>query len=145
VVHPHDDADRLARAIAAQCIGVRVRLLNRRVTRIYEGRLRPHGVTLAQLNILTAVTLLGPVRPAEIGRTLSIEKSTLSRNLRLMESRGWVGFAADGTAHITAAGGRLLHDVAPAWQRAQKETEALLGRHAVSSIADVVDALWAEE
>ena len=84
------DTKEIAQAIAGECIGVRVRMLNRMVTRIYDEMLRSHGIKFSQMNILTVVSLHGPIQPAQIGRILSIEKSTLSRNVRLMEDNGWI-------------------------------------------------------
>ncbi len=44
--------------IAANCLAVRVRLLSRTITGIYDEALRPLGVTVGQLNILVTVAML---------------------------------------------------------------------------------------
>ena len=44
-----------ANLIAGQCLAVRVRLLNRTITAIYDDALRPLGLTVGQLNILVVV------------------------------------------------------------------------------------------
>ena len=68
---------RVARAIATECIGARVRMLSRKISRLYDEALRPHGIKFSQMNVLTIVALRGPVAPVEVGRTLELEKSTL--------------------------------------------------------------------
>lgn len=124
------DAQTLARAVAGQCIARRVRRLGRLVTRIYEDALRPHGLTTAQFGMLSAMILGSPMAPAELGRRLDLEKSTVSRNLARMVDRGWVtqtpGDARGVELRVTAVGRRLFEQVHPAWQAAQAAASALL-------------------
>jgi DNA-binding MarR family transcriptional regulator len=94
--------------------------------------LRPHGVNISQMNILTVVTLRGPIQPIEVARVLSLEKSTLSRNVVIMEANGWVESRAGDSGNTrslrtTPMGRQLLKNAAPAWQRAQDRITALLG------------------
>ena len=76
--------------IAEECIAVSLRLLTRAVTKIYNHALRPHGLTVGQMNILVAASLMGPARQQDICRVLFLEKSTLSRDLTRMRERGWI-------------------------------------------------------
>jgi DNA-binding MarR family transcriptional regulator len=129
----------IAREIASECVGVQVRMLNRAMSRIYDDVLRPHGVKFSQLNILTVVALRGPIQPVEVARILSLEKSTLSRNLRILEDRGWVESHSGESGNtlqlrLTAAGRRLLKSAAPAWREAQEIVTAALGERVASSI-----------
>jgi DNA-binding MarR family transcriptional regulator len=79
----------------------------------------------------------GPVAPSAIARYLDIEKSTLSRNLRLMKAAGWVRGRFEGSEkrlELTAAGRRLLTDAYPLWERAQKKVRDLLGTRTVDAL-----------
>ena len=53
--------------VAGECIAVRVRLINRVITSIYEEALRPHGIRISQGNILVVVAKMGQARPARSG------------------------------------------------------------------------------
>lgn len=128
-----------AAVIAQECIAVRLRLLARAVTKLYNRELRPHGLTISQMNILVAASYLGRVKQQDVGRALHLEKSTLSRDLARMRAQGWVieGPGDDGrttTLSVTTAGRRLLEKVFPAWRRAQKETRAMLGEEGTASL-----------
>ena len=50
--------------IAGACIAVRLRLLNRVVTNLYDDALRPLGLKMSQLNILVATARIGVARTA---------------------------------------------------------------------------------
>src|SRR5436305_5311418 len=79
-----------AEVIAAECIAVRVRALNRAITALYDDALRPHGLRVGQLNLLVAVARMGTARPADLCRVLNMDKSTLSRDVEVMRRNGWL-------------------------------------------------------
>ena len=122
--------------IAAECIAVRLRMLNRVVTNIYDEALRPLGLKVSQMNILVAAATMGTARPAAVCERLHLDVSTLSRNVERMKARGWLEVVPDedGRAQpfrLTARGRKLLEQAAPAWKEAQEEVKALLGRNLV--------------
>ncbi|WP_394846996.1 MarR family transcriptional regulator [Pendulispora brunnea] len=120
----------VAKSIAEQCLAMRMRRLNRVITRIYDEELRPYDVGVAQLNALVALGLAGELQPAQLGAVLDVEKSTLSRNLRRLEERGWIDIVGQGSAQrvsLTARGEAVLGKARPAWERAQKRAQETLG------------------
>jgi hypothetical protein len=73
-------------AIARNCIAVRLRLLNRVVTNLYDDALRPLGLKVSQLNILIVTAKLGLARPAQVCDVLQLDASTLSRNVKPLQA-----------------------------------------------------------
>ena len=137
------------RTIAEQCIAVRLCMLSRGVTRIYNQALRPYGLMVSQMNILVAVSCLGEARQQEVCQALHLEKSTLSRDVGRMRSQGWLEEVPgeDGRTallRITPAGKRLLEKATPAWQRAQEEATALLGERQVATLSRAAAMLRAK-
>jgi DNA-binding MarR family transcriptional regulator len=128
-----------ATLIVEECIAVKLRLLTRAVTKIYNQALRPHGLTVSQMNILVAVSYLGQAKQQDICQALHLEKSTLSRDLTRMRERGWVIEAPsdDGRSsllRVTAHGGKLLQRAIPAWRQAQQQAAALLGERDIAAL-----------
>ena len=76
--------------IARDCIAVRMRMLNRVITNLYDEALRPLGVKVSQMNILVATAKLVLARPAQVCEILQLDTSTLSRNVERMRARGWL-------------------------------------------------------
>ena len=129
----------VSQMIARECIAMRVRLLNRVVTKIYDDCLRPYGLRAAQQNILVAVSLMKLATPSKLERRLSLDKSTVSRNVERMRRRGWVEFVSgeDGRSHhlhVTAEGMKLLRKTLVAWEQAQKKTVGLLGGKGITTL-----------
>jgi DNA-binding MarR family transcriptional regulator len=124
--------------VAAECHCLPLRMVHRIVTGVYDAALRPHDLRVAQMNVLVAIAKMGDeATPARVSRYLLIEKSTLSRDLERMQERGWIAADPEGAGRklrLTADGRRLLERVLPAWEAAQKETEALLGKSATDAL-----------
>jgi len=136
--------------VAASCIANKVRVLNRSVSALYDEALRPHGLKVSQMNVLVAVAVSGGARPADIGKALSLEKSTLSRNVDRLAERGWiaVGAGPDGRSQLlslTAAGSELLRKIYPAWRQAQAAALKLLGRSSYAAVDRASRALRRRE
>ncbi|HVC99224.1 MAG TPA: helix-turn-helix domain-containing protein, partial [Pirellulales bacterium] len=81
--------------MAQECIAVRIRLLNRVVSNIYDDALRPLGIKVSQMNILVAAAKLGTARPAVVCDLLQLDVSTLSRNVERMVASGWLEVVPD--------------------------------------------------
>lgn len=132
--------------IAGQCIAVRMRMLNRVVTNLYDEALRPLGLRVSQMNILVAAAKMGTVRPAEVCARLHLDVSTLSRNVERMKARGWLEVVpdADGRAQpfrLTRHGRKLLARAVPAWVKAQEKAKSLLGQEVVELLGNATERL----
>lgn len=118
--------------IAAECVAIRLRSLNRGLTSLYDDALRPLGIRVGQLNILVAVACMKQAKPAELCRILCMEKSTLSRDVKVMQRHGWLEERTGEDARtrplrITPKGARLVEKSMPAWRAAQAKAKELLG------------------
>ena len=119
--------------IVCECLLSRARILNRVLTGIYDNELRSYGLKATQLNLLVLVARVGPVRRIDIGKRLHLDPSTLTRNLKIMLTNGWMEEIADGEdgrglpLQITARGRDLLNRIGPSWRKAQDRTQKLIG------------------
>lgn len=125
--------------ISGQCVAVRLRMLNRFITNIYDDALRPLDLKVSQMNILVAAAKVGTARPCELCEHLHLDVSTLSRNVERMKARGWLEVVPDGDRRaqpfrLTPLGRQLLERAAPAWQEAQKQVIAMLGDEFVQQL-----------
>lgn len=128
--------------IVGECLAVRVRLIGRAVTALYDDALETHGLSIAQVNLLAALGKIGPCPPVRLGEVLHLERSTVSRNLSLLRKHGWieaVSSDAKGMREIalTRAGRKKIQSVMPAWRRAQEEAALLLGPGGVKTVRTI--------
>src|SRR5215208_4128365 len=118
--------------VANECVAVRLRMLNRVVTNVYDDALRPLDLKVSQMNILVAAAKMGTARPTEVCEHLHLDVSTLSRNVERMRARGWLEVVpdADGRSQpfcLTLQGRKLLERAMPAWSEAQQQVKRVLG------------------
>jgi DNA-binding MarR family transcriptional regulator len=133
--------------ISKTCIAVRLRLLNRVVTKCYDDALRPLGLKVSQLNILVVTARLGLARPARVCELLQLDASTLSRNVKPLQAHGWLEVVPDEDARaqplrLTARGRRLIERAVPAWEEAQRRASELLGDEGIALLDRVAKQLW---
>jgi DNA-binding MarR family transcriptional regulator len=133
-------------AIARDCIAVRLRLLNRVITKVYDEAFRRLGMKVSQFNILVVAAKLDLARPAQVCRILQLDASTLSRNVERMRAHGWLEVVPGEDARtqafrLTAKGRRLLERAVPAWEQAQEKAGQLLGTDGAALLVKTVSRL----
>jgi DNA-binding MarR family transcriptional regulator len=117
----------LSACIGCHCLAARRHA--RAITRLFETKLRPHGLRATQFSVLAALALKGPTPVKELAKTLGLERTTLTRIGAVLERNGWVSAAPseDGRERpfrLTPAGRRKLEGAFPAWKEAQDSVEA---------------------
>src|SRR4051794_30146311 len=125
--------------IAGECVAVRLRLLNRVITNIYDDALRPLDLKVSQMNILVAAAKMGTARPLAVCEYLHLDVSTLSRNVERMKARGWLEAVPDEDGRsqpfqLTPQGWKLLERGVPAWRGAQEQVKTVLGDRFVDQL-----------
>jgi DNA-binding MarR family transcriptional regulator len=128
-----------AKRIGGQCIGFRIRMLNRVITSIYDDALAKAGVKTPQFNVLVAVSNRSEMRPSELAKILAMDESTLSRNVDRMCAKGLLRLNPDDDRRshritITAKGSAIIDQAFPAWEKAQEEASRLLGAGGVAAL-----------
>ena len=118
--------------VAGECVAVRLRMLNRVITNIYDDALRSLDLKVSQMNILVAAVKMGTARPIEVCEHLHLDVSTLSRNVDRMKARGWLEVVPeeDGRSQpfrLTRQGRNLPEKAVPAWSEAQQQVKKVLG------------------
>lgn len=117
-------AREIAQQMSQECVARRLRQVNRTITRLYDEALRPYGLTVNQLNILAVIISKTQIRPGQLGQALGMEKSTVSRTVDRMASKGWLKIAAGKDSRtqllsVTLKGQQLLLSVTPIWDALQ--------------------------
>lgn len=133
----------LATAIGKECIAVRVRVLSRAVTALYDREVRPLGLKANQCTILVCLARAGQLDQSGISRALKMEKSTVSRGIERMKVKGWIEETGpdDRRLRLTPAGRAMLGRFHVAWLRAQQNAKALVGADAVEHLNQLTSKL----
>ena len=131
------------------CTNFRLRQLTRRVSQHFDRRVGASGIKTTQYSLLSHIERLGPVRPGDLARRMSMDASTLTRNLKPLLSHGWaeLGPGVDGRSRFvvaTAAGRAKRAEAGRQWKRAQIEINERLGVAKVVQLHDLLEECLAK-
>lgn len=122
------------------CLCLASRSAARRVTAVYDRHLRTHGLRSTQFSILSNLAVRGPTLITALAGFLGMDRTTLTRNLALLESNGWVdvrpeaGDARTRLVSVTRSGLALARKALPAWRAAQHEVAGAFGPAGVAAL-----------
>lgn len=142
-----DDRQAMLRELEDACVISRARLISRVMTNIFDEELRPFGLVSSQHTLLGSIMRMGVATRAEIGRANCLDRSTLTRNLKLMLDAGWIEEVPDKVQgrqrplRLSKAGEDLLFSSMPAWRAGQERASKLLGQAGLSAIKTVADGI----
>jgi DNA-binding MarR family transcriptional regulator len=110
--------------MAATCAGFNLRRASRAVSQHFDHALAPSGLRMTQFTLLGALALAGSATTNEMSRALVIDRTTLTRNLRLLRDAGLITSEAGrgGREHhltLTPDGIAALRRAFPLWRAAQ--------------------------
>jgi DNA-binding MarR family transcriptional regulator len=118
------------------CYSTALRKAARRISQIYDAKLRPSGLRSTQFSLLAEIRRERPVPPTmnELSDYLVMDRSTLGHNLRPLLRRGFVTLQDDASdarmrrVVLTAKGAAKFAEANKLWTKAQQEYENAIGR-----------------
>ena len=124
------------------CVCGNLRMAARAVSSVYDRHLQPAGVRASQMAVLWAVAAMRRTSIKEIAGRISMDETTLVRNLRVLERQGWVSIEVGDDRRqrivaLTEEGRSVFAAALPLWKQAQKE----LGRALKLEVDDVNNTL----
>jgi DNA-binding MarR family transcriptional regulator len=114
--------------LCMRCHCLAARRTARELTRLYEAKLRPHGLKATQFSILVALAAAGPKPLGVLAFALGLERTTLTRGAALLIRDGLVGEVQSEDSRerqlmLTGRGRRKLEAAYPAWKAAQENVD----------------------
>jgi DNA-binding MarR family transcriptional regulator len=127
------------RQIGRSCACYNLRRTARAITRLYDDFLRPSGLRITQYSVLIAAHWRGPVAVKTLAEITVTERTTLTRNLALLEKRGLICMEPgqdrrERQVAITELGREALMAAMPLWEKAQAHMEQGLGKERMSTL-----------
>lgn len=134
--------------ITTACACTKARRAARALTHLYDQALLPSGLKVTQFSLLRTLQRTGALHITGLATMTGLERSTLGRNLRLLEVAGFVELVDGRDARerrilLTSAGHDAIATAMPLWQQAQDRVAASLGEHRQRLLFSLLDELTA--
>jgi DNA-binding MarR family transcriptional regulator len=128
------------------CYCTTVRGAARRITALYDDILAPTGVNVAQFALLKVLDQQGEIALTQLGDLLELDRSTIGRNVRVMEKMDLIVLKKGEdhrvtTADLTKNGQRICNLATPLWANAQSRIKQKLGRDKALELRALLTAL----
>ena len=127
------------REIGRTCACFKVRKAARAITKLYEEVLRPSGLRPTQFSLLMATRVMGPVTVLNLAQVTVMDRTTLTRNLQILEKRGVITIKPgedrrEREINLTAVGMEVLTKAIPLWEEAQERVKKELGEERLQNL-----------
>ena len=128
------------------CICIAVRKASRRLTARYDEALAPVGINLAQFSLLRNINRHGPVSLTRLADLTELDRSTLGRNVRVLERMGLCAPAdaadkREAAIALTLDGKRILAAAEPLWATTQTDIRTRIGAQGAAQLEALLGAL----
>jgi DNA-binding MarR family transcriptional regulator len=123
----------------AQCLCLASRRAARAITRAFDKELRPHGLRSTQFSLLAVLELKGPQTIGALAGVLGTDRTTLTRNLALVEDQALIRIRPGEDARarvvaITPKGRRTVQAAFPGWRTVQAALAESIGATTADSL-----------
>jgi DNA-binding MarR family transcriptional regulator len=113
--------------VLAECWCLNAQRAARRLARLYDDGLRPHGLTHGQFSLLMLVAGMQPAPVSQLADALVMDRTTVTAALKPLERRKLLSSASaeadqrQRLISLTPSGRRLLAAASVAWQQLQDD------------------------
>lgn len=126
------------------CYCTLLRKATRRVSGAYDEVLAPFGINIAQFALLRMVARRGPLSLTELGRMAELDRSTVGRNVRVLERMSLMKTVRsdddqrEAIVTLSETGKQVLDQSTPVWEACQRKIEERLGQERVEALNDIL-------
>ena len=139
----------LCTQVRAMCACDGLRRATRGVTQHYDAVVADSGLKVTQLPILVALGMAGDLSVTALAGALALDRTTLTRNLRVLEDRGLLHtYTREDDARmrvvsLTAEGSAVLGRALERWETVQDEVQERFGSERLRALLGELAALSA--
>jgi DNA-binding MarR family transcriptional regulator len=124
--------DRFPPSKLGSCTCTDIRRAARKLTSLYDSALAPAEITITQYSLLANLGRAGELSHTVLAERLGMDRTTLTRNLRLLIEAKWVAVGSgedrrQRLLQLTAAGKRKLNRCYPLWKKIQSQFISEIG------------------
>lgn len=126
------------------CTSYKVRKLMRELSRHYDTELSHVGLKTTQYALLNTVYKVGTIRPTELSNMMRLDNSTLTRNIQVMVSHGFLALEKGQDERsreisITDLGREKRNEAYVYWENAQQKMNHLMGHDKVQALHTLIN------
>ena len=136
--------------IDIRCLCIEVRSAAQNLTRLYDQALLPAGITITQLSQLNTIRELSEPTLSQLAKATGLNRSTLGRNIRLLESMDLISVqvgqdARTKSIRLSRQGRMAMKRAVPLWAKVQTGLQQKLGKQKRELLNELMAELTATD
>lgn len=133
---------------SSTCNCLNIRRASQAITEVYDEFLAPSDLKIGQFSLLKHIDKLGPISVSDLALSIRLDRTTLVRNLKPLEDRGFVtDIAAEGTRNrqlkLTDKGTQAYKSAEQLWIKAQTFFDGYLGKDNIEAFTAMLSKIEA--
>ena len=109
----------------------------------YDSAFAKNNITTKQYSLLVNLSRLGEANVVELAEYVNLERSTVTRNLKILISNNWVCDLAKEKSRshryiVTKEGEQQIKKSMPIWNKCQSDLEAFLGKENTNALINML-------
>ena len=134
------------RTMSNACYCIVLRKASRRISAVYDEALAPHGINITQFSAIRNIKRYEPISLTDLADKLDLDRSTVGRNMKVLERIGLVATATgedhrEAALSLTEEGKALLARAEPIWHDVQVQIEERLGPEHSRQLSELLEAI----
>lgn len=128
------------------CNCLNLRRASAAITRIYDEKLAPSGLSISQYSLLKHIQFLSPVSVSDLAVIIRLDRTTLVRNLKPLEAASYIvdvsrKGARNRRLELTEKGAQKCSEADLLWIDAQNLIEENMGKENIEKLTSLLSVI----
>ncbi|HWJ02837.1 MAG TPA: MarR family winged helix-turn-helix transcriptional regulator [Verrucomicrobiae bacterium] len=125
------------------CNCINLRRASRAITEYYDQALASSGLKTTRFSLLRHIIRLGPLNMSELAKEIRLDRTTLARNVKLLEAQGYITISSGKDSRtrqisISEKGQKVVDGAVQAWKGAQESLQKYLGKQDLDTLTELL-------
>ncbi len=127
-----------------ECVGLGLRRLSRIVDEYIRSCIKEFDITENQMSLLLTLYELGPVYQGQLGDQLALERSSISRNVDRLQTKGYIikGKEYRPQVYLSKQGIDLVKKILPLWKESMEELKLIIGKDGLEMVSVIEQRVY---
>lgn len=128
------------------CYCINLKRATNSITKFYDKKLEPTGLTVSQFSLLNDIKLLETCSKTELANYAKLDRSTITRNLKILREKGYItdlstNESRDSQVSLTELGHENITNCYSLWEEAQKHVKERVGIDDIKQLRKILGVI----
>lgn len=128
------------------CYCINLKRATNSLCKFYDKKMESAGLTASQFSLINDIRLLDTCSKAELSEYAKLDKSTITRNLKILRDKGYIqdlstNESRESQVTLTELGLEKIEDGNVAWKEAQDHIKEMIGSENIVQLKKILEVI----